>query len=75
MSSTTLICGFKVSVAVLDAFLAANNLHETDGYPSFLDDHPDHDPNSRLCWPKSDGSTTARIKSVRIPVVEGVGLS
>ncbi|KEY69375.1 hypothetical protein S7711_08131 [Stachybotrys chartarum IBT 7711] len=34
MTLTTVLRGFKVPVAVLDAFLAANGLDETFGYPS-----------------------------------------
>ncbi|KAN0068591.1 hypothetical protein V8E54_013315 [Elaphomyces granulatus] len=36
--------GFKVSVAVLDAFLAANGVDETNGTPPFYKHHPDEDP-------------------------------
>lgn len=46
--STTLLRGFKVSVAVLDAFLVANGIDETFGTPPFYQDHPDKDPISRL---------------------------
>src|SRR5690349_1763323 len=43
MGSTTLVRGFKVSVATLDAFLAANNVYETYGTPPFYGRHPDKD--------------------------------
>ncbi|KAK3316474.1 hypothetical protein B0H66DRAFT_576354 [Apodospora peruviana] len=43
MGSTIILCGFKVSVAVLDAFLAANGVDET---------HPDKDPISVLLYTK-----------------------
>ncbi|AEO60426.1 hypothetical protein MYCTH_2309624 [Thermothelomyces thermophilus ATCC 42464] len=52
MGSTTLLRGFKVSVAVLDAFLAANKVDETYGTPPFYKDHPDRDPISKLLFSK-----------------------
>lgn len=50
-SSATLLYGFKVSVAALDAFLAANNVDETFGTPPYLE-HPDHDPVSKFLLAK-----------------------
>lgn len=60
--STTLLRGFKVSVAVLDAFLAANGQDETYGTPPFSHHHPDQCPISRLLTAKittfASGATT-----------------
>ncbi|KAK3934460.1 hypothetical protein QBC46DRAFT_399723 [Diplogelasinospora grovesii] len=50
--STTILCGFKVSVAVLDAFLTANGLDETEGRPQYYPDHPDKDKISALLYKK-----------------------
>jgi hypothetical protein len=50
-SSTTLLHGFKVSAATLDAFLAANNVDETFGSPPF-GEHPDQNPVSKLLLTK-----------------------
>lgn len=52
MGSTTIIRGFKVSVAALDAFLAANSVDETYGGPPFYGKHPDEDPISKLPFSK-----------------------
>ncbi|KAK3896581.1 hypothetical protein C8A05DRAFT_39877 [Staphylotrichum tortipilum] len=52
MGSTTLIRGFKVSVATFDAFLRANNVYETYGTPPFYKEHPDKDPISKLLFAK-----------------------
>ncbi|KAL2187776.1 hypothetical protein L209DRAFT_764616 [Thermothelomyces heterothallicus CBS 203.75] len=46
--SITILRGFKVSTAVLDAFLAANGVDETYGAPPFYSNHPDKCPISRL---------------------------
>lgn len=48
LGSTTLLRGFKVSISVLDAFLAANCVPETFGTPPFHRDHPDNDSISKL---------------------------
>lgn len=75
--STTLLRGFKVSVAVLDAFLAANGVDETFGTPPFYKDHPDHDPISRLLADKvsAASATTDAVDKTRfrvlIPAAEG----
>lgn len=75
--STTLLRGFKVSVAVLDAFLAANGVDETFGTPPFYKDHPDHDPISRLLADKirAAAPTTDPVDKTRfrvlIPAAEG----
>ena len=74
MGSTTILRGFKVSVPVLDAFLAANNVDETYGVPPFYKDHPDKDPISVLLYSKitASGGTTDKTKfRVMIPSVEG----
>jgi len=52
MGSTTLIRGFKVSVATFDALLRANNVYETHGTPPFYKEHPDKDPISKLLFAK-----------------------
>ncbi|KAK5659879.1 hypothetical protein OQA88_13342 [Cercophora sp. LCS_1] len=52
MGSTAIIRGFKVSVAALDAFLAAHNVDETYGAPPFYADHPDGDKISKLFFSK-----------------------
>lgn len=76
--STTLLRGFKVSVAVLDAFLAANGVDETFGTPPFYKDHPDKDPISRLLVDKiaaATGAAAAAVDKTRfrvlIPSAEG----
>ncbi|KAL2170737.1 hypothetical protein VTG60DRAFT_4485 [Thermothelomyces hinnuleus] len=50
--SITILRGFKVSTAVLDAFLAANGVDETYGAPPFYYNHPDKCPISRLLYAK-----------------------
>lgn len=50
LGSTTLLRGFKVSISVLDAFLAANCVPETFGTPPFHRDHPDNDSISKLLY-------------------------
>lgn len=52
MGSTTILRGFRVSTAVLDAFLAANKVDETYGTPPFYQHHPDNDPISALLYAK-----------------------
>jgi len=52
MGSITILRGFKVSVAVFDAFLAANHVDETYGTPPFYRDHPDKDAISVLLYTK-----------------------
>jgi len=52
MGSTTILRGFKVSAAVLDAFLAANGVDKTYGTPPFYQDHPDKDRISMLLHSK-----------------------
>lgn len=68
--STTLLRGFKVSIAVLDAFLAANCVPETFGTPPFYRDHPDNDSISKLLHSKIlafGGSANATRFRVVIP--------
>lgn len=50
LGSTTLLRGFKVSITLLDAFLAANCVPETFGTPPFCRDHPHHDSISKLLY-------------------------
>jgi len=74
MGSTTILRGFKVSVAVLDAFLAANGVDETNGTPPFYKHHPDEDPISVLLYTKitKAGGTADKNKfRVMIPSREG----
>ncbi|KEY72362.1 hypothetical protein S7711_10405 [Stachybotrys chartarum IBT 7711] len=74
MGSTTILRGFKVSVAILDAFLAANGVDETNGTPPFYEDHPDKDPISILLYTKITmaGGTANKDKfRVMIPSREG----
>jgi len=49
---TTILRGFKVSVAVLDTFLAvaANHVDETYGKPPFYQKYRDNDPISVLLY-------------------------
>ncbi len=76
MGSTTIIRGFKVSVATLDAFLAANNVDETYGTPPFYGSHPDKDDISKLLFAKISHHNPNADKNrfrVLIPSVEGMG--
>lgn len=78
MGSTTLIRGFKVSVATFDAFLAANHVYETYGTPPFYGHHPDKDPISKLLFAKISQYDSDADKDkfrVLIPAIEGVGRS
>jgi len=78
MGSTTLIRGFKVSVATLDAFLRANNVYETYGTPPFYKEHPDKDPISKLLFAKIsqyDSDVDKNKFRVLIPAIEGAGRS
>ncbi|KAH7328098.1 hypothetical protein B0I35DRAFT_472845 [Stachybotrys elegans] len=78
MGSTTILRGFKVSVATLDAFLVANSLDETMGTPPFHKRHPDEDPISRLLYSKikTIDSTANKDKfRVLIPSKEGFNKS
>lgn len=78
MGSSTILRGFKVSVAVLDAFLAANGVDETYGTPPFYQHHPDKDPISVLLYDKitAAGGTADKDKfRVMIPSREGHNLS
>ncbi|KAH6635760.1 hypothetical protein F5144DRAFT_154812 [Chaetomium tenue] len=52
MGLITILRGFKVSTAVLDAFLAANKVDETYGMPPSYHRHPDNDPISALLHAK-----------------------
>ncbi len=76
MGSTTIIRGFKVSVAALDAFLAANNVDETYGTPPFYEEHPDEDPISKLLFSKisqHDPDADKNKFRVLIPSIAGMG--
>ncbi|ROV86682.1 hypothetical protein VMCG_10960 [Cytospora schulzeri] len=81
LGSTSILRGFKVSVAVLDAFLAANGVDETFGTPPFYSEHPDKDPISVLLSSKiaaAAGTEAAVDKSrfrVLIPAREGLNHS
>ncbi|KAK3897074.1 hypothetical protein C8A05DRAFT_39376 [Staphylotrichum tortipilum] len=75
MGSTTILRGFKVSVATLDAFLAANDVDETYSTPPFYKQHPDGDAISRLLFSKVAQHDPAADKNrfrVLIPEVEGM---
>ncbi len=76
MGSTTIIRGFKVSVATLDAFLTANDVDETDGTPPFYQHHPDNDNISKLLLAKisqHDSDADKNKFRVLIPSIEGRG--
>jgi hypothetical protein len=76
MGSTTIIRGFKVSVAVLDAFLAANNVDKTYGAPPFYEGYPDKDPISKLLFSKvsrHDPDADKNRFCVLIPSIAGMG--
>ncbi|KAH6838641.1 hypothetical protein B0I37DRAFT_387441 [Chaetomium sp. MPI-CAGE-AT-0009] len=74
MGSTTILRGFKVSTAVLDAFLAANGVDETYGTPPFYQHHPDNDAISALLYDrivKEDKDADKNRFRVMIPSREG----
>ncbi|RSL73902.1 hypothetical protein CEP54_000109 [Fusarium duplospermum] len=78
MGSTTLLCGFKVSIGTLDAFLDANGVDETDGTPPFYEDHPDKDEISKLLYAKitqAGGTADKNRFRAMIPLKEGRGKS
>ncbi|KAK4098478.1 hypothetical protein N658DRAFT_499336 [Parathielavia hyrcaniae] len=78
MGSTTLIRGFKVSMATLDAFLGANSVYETYGTPPFFAHHPDKDPISQLLFAKiseHDSDADKNKFRVLIPAIECAGRS
>ncbi|CAN8099021.1 unnamed protein product [Discula destructiva] len=69
LGSTTLLRGFKVSVPLLDAFLAANCVPETFGTPPFHRDHPDNDPVSKLLHSRiAESGGTADKKHFRVVI-------
>lgn len=69
LGSTTLLRGFKVSITILDAFLAANCVPETFGTPPFYRDHPDHDSISKLLHSKiTDLGGTAERERFRVMI-------
>ncbi|ROV99916.1 hypothetical protein VMCG_06168 [Cytospora schulzeri] len=72
--STTLLRGFKISVAVLDVFLAANGVDRTYGTPPFYKDHPENDPISGLLYTRvtqAGGTADKNRFRVMIPSHEG----
>lgn len=74
MGSTTILRGFKISVAVLDAFLAANGEDETYGTLPFYQHHPDKDRISMLLYgkiSKIDAGADRNKFRVMIPSREG----
>ncbi|KAK7421883.1 hypothetical protein QQZ08_009761 [Neonectria magnoliae] len=74
MGSTTILRGFKISLAAFDKFLVANNLDETYGVPPFHKDHPDNNPISALLYKKiTDAGGTVDKSNFRVilPLVEG----
>ncbi|KAH8679190.1 hypothetical protein BGZ61DRAFT_359378 [Ilyonectria robusta] len=74
LGSATILRGFKISVAVLDAFLCANGVDETEGCPPMSQHHPDKDPISALLYTKVSeaGGTASKHKfRVMIPSREG----
>ncbi|VBB80891.1 Putative protein of unknown function [Podospora comata] len=77
MGSTTIIRGFRLSVATLDAFLSANNVDETYGTPPFYEHHlEDKDPISKLLFFKIshfDPNADKNKFRVLIPSIEGMG--
>ncbi|KAK4041337.1 hypothetical protein C8A01DRAFT_14913 [Parachaetomium inaequale] len=78
LGSTTVLRGFKVSTAVLDAFLAANGLDETYGAPPFYQHHPDNDRISVLLHTKIakvDAAADKKRFRVMMPAREGHGNS
>ncbi|KUI60009.1 hypothetical protein VP1G_07251 [Cytospora mali] len=71
--SVTLLRGFKISVATLDAFLGANGVDETYGSPPFYKDHPDKDDISKLLYAKitqAGGTADKNCFRVMIPAKE-----
>lgn len=52
LGSTTILRGFKISITLLDAFLASNCVPETFGTPPYYCDHPDNDSISKLLYSK-----------------------
>ncbi|CAM1502299.1 Fc.00g042830.m01.CDS01 [Cosmosporella sp. VM-42] len=78
MGSTTILRGFKVSVAALDEFLMANGVEETLGAAPFYSHHPDKCPISILLHKKiTEAGGTADRNNFRviIPSREGTDLS
>ncbi|KPM37644.1 hypothetical protein AK830_g8934 [Neonectria ditissima] len=74
MASTTVLRGFRISIAAFDKFLVANNLYETFGVPPFYKDHPDKDPMSvLLCNKVTEAGGVADKNNFRviIPLLEG----
>ncbi|KAF7552738.1 hypothetical protein G7Z17_g4134 [Cylindrodendrum hubeiense] len=74
LGSATILRGFKISVAGLDAFLCANGVDETYGRPPMAENHPDKDTISALLYTKitEAGGTASKNKfRVVIPSREG----
>ncbi|KAH7140849.1 hypothetical protein EDB81DRAFT_609990, partial [Dactylonectria macrodidyma] len=74
LGSTTILRGFKISVACLDAFLQANGVDETYGTPPMLQKHPDDGPISALLYSKitaAGGTSNKHGFRVLIPSREG----
>jgi len=61
VSLTAVIRGFRVPVAILDRFLVANGLTETDGYAPFY--HGDLNDASKLLRAKLGGSSSSSSSS------------
>lgn len=69
LGSTTLLRGFKISTALLDAFLADNCVPGTFGLPLFYRDHPDNDSVSKLLHSKiEDAGGTADKNRFRVVI-------
>lgn len=74
IGSTTILRGFRVSVEALDAFLAANGVDETYGYPPWHRKHPDNDNVSKLLYKfiANTGSDADKDRfRVMIPAIPG----
>ncbi|KAH6894461.1 hypothetical protein B0T10DRAFT_536619 [Thelonectria olida] len=78
MNAVTVLRGFRVSVATLDAFLEANGIVETLGAPRYFHKHPDDDPVSVLLYNKivkAGGPEDKNKFRVVTPLRRGVDLS
>ncbi|KAF4462273.1 hypothetical protein FALBO_10905 [Fusarium albosuccineum] len=76
--STSILRGFRISVATLDAFLLANGVEDTYGAPPFYQDHPDKDAISKLLYSKitKAGGTADKMNfRVMMPLRESMDYS